>query len=151
MGTFLEDHNALNNENAPGFPSEPRSTPTVALSRCRLTRVYRLYGPPEPKIIYSTSPGPALPTDATPRTRSVLGGPSPRRRNASGFRRTFEAQGLGARIARRARTATSRPRSTPAMSTWSSYPGGINLADIRDPVPGSSVGNSSFWRALAVR
>ena len=29
-------------------------------------------GPPE----YSTSPGPALPTDATPRTRSVLGGPS---------------------------------------------------------------------------
>ena len=34
-------------------------------------------GPPEPKIIYSTSPGPALPTDATPKTRSVLGGPSP--------------------------------------------------------------------------
>ena len=30
-------------------------------------------GPPEPKVIYSTSPGPALPTDATPWTRSVLG------------------------------------------------------------------------------
>ena len=62
-------------------------------------------GPPEPKIIYSTSFGPDLPTDATPRTRSVLGGPSPRRGNASGFRRTFEAQGLGAHVARRARTA----------------------------------------------
>ena len=33
-------------------------------------------GPPKPKVIYSTSPGPALPTDATPRTRPVLGGPS---------------------------------------------------------------------------
>ena len=34
-------------------------------------------GPPEPKIIYSTSFGPDLPTDATPRTRSVLVGPAP--------------------------------------------------------------------------
>ena len=76
-------------------------------------------GPPEPKIIYSTSPGPDLPTDATPRTRSVLGGPSPRRGNASGFRRTFEAQGLGAHVARRARTAAPRPRSTPPTSTRS--------------------------------
>ena len=76
-------------------------------------------GPAEPKIIYSTSPGPALPTDATPRTRSVLGGPSPRRGNASGFRRTFEAQGLGAHVARRARTAAPRPRSTPLTSTRS--------------------------------
>ena len=78
-------------------------------------------GPPEPKIIYSTSPGPALPTDATPRTRSVLGGPSPRRRNGSGFRRTFEAQGLGAHLARRARTAAPRPRSTPLTSTRSFF------------------------------
>ena len=74
-------------------------------------------GPPEPKIIYSTSPGPGLPTDATPRARSVLGGPSPRRGNASGFRRTFEARGLGAHVARRARTAALRPRSAPSTST----------------------------------
>ena len=70
-------------------------------------------GRPEPKLIYSTSPGEDLPTDASPRTRSVLRGPSPRRGNASGFRRTFEAQGLGAHVARRTRTAAPRPRSTP--------------------------------------
>ena len=46
-------------------------------------------GPAEPKIFYSISPGPDLPTDATPRTRSVLGGPSPRRGHASGIRRIF--------------------------------------------------------------
>ena len=70
-------------------------------------------GPPEPKIIYSTSFGPDLPTDATPRTRSVVGGPSPRRWNASGFRRTFDAQGLGAHVARRPRTATPPPEEHP--------------------------------------
>ena len=75
-------------------------------------------GPPEPKIIYSISFGPDLPTDATPRTRSVLGGPSPEKGNASGFRRTFEAQGL-AHVARRARTAPPRPRCTPSTSTRS--------------------------------
>ena len=42
-------------------------------------------GPLEPNITCSTSPGPDLPTDAIPRTRFVLGGPSPRRGNASGF------------------------------------------------------------------
>ena len=68
---------------------------------------------------YSTSPGPDLPTDSTPRTRFVLGGPSPRRGNVSGFRRTFEAQRLGAHVARRARTAAPRPRSTPVTSTQS--------------------------------
>ena len=54
---------------------------THSFTRCRLTGVIQTMhnGPPEPKIIYSTSPGPGLPTDATPRTRSVLGGPSPRR------------------------------------------------------------------------
>ena len=51
-------------------------------------------GAAEPKIVYSTSP-------------------------ASGFRRTFEAQGLGAHVARRARTAPPRPRSTPLTSTRS--------------------------------
>ena len=36
MGTFLEDRLTLNNENTPGFPSEPiRSTPTVALPLSR--------------------------------------------------------------------------------------------------------------------
>ena len=63
------------------------------------------------------SAGPDLPTHAIPRTRSVLGGPSPRRRNASGFRRTFEAQGPGAHVARRARSALPRPRGTPPTST----------------------------------
>ena len=100
-------------------------------------------GPPEPKIIYSTSPGPALPTDATPRTRSVLGGPSPRRGNASGFRRTFEAQGLGAHVARRARTAPPRRRSTPLTGARSFVSRRHKSAEIRYLVPGSSVGNSS--------
>ena len=76
-------------------------------------------GTPEPKVIYGTSPGPALPTDATPRTRSVLGGHSLRRGNTSGFRRTVEAQGLGAHVARRARTVAPRPRSTRPTSTRS--------------------------------
>ena len=58
-------------------------------------------GPPETKIIYSTSPGPDLPTDAAPRTHSVLGG------------------------------------------ARHSCPGAINLAEIRDLVPGSSVGKWS--------
>ena len=83
------------------------------------SRMYTESGTSESKIISSTSPGPALPTDATPRTRFVLGGPSPRRGNASGFRRTFEAQGLGAPVARWARTAHPRPRSTPPTSTRS--------------------------------
>ena len=52
-----------------------------------------------------------------PRTPSVLGEPSPRRGNASGFRRTFEAQGLDAHVARRARTASPRPKSIPPTST----------------------------------
>ena len=108
-------------------------------------------GPPEPNIIYSTSPGPDLPTDATPRPRSVLAGRSPRRGNASGFQRTFEAQGLGARVARRTRTAPPRPRSTPWRAHGVSCPGAINLAEIRDLVPGSSVGKQSWGRALSVR
>ena len=70
---------------------------------------------PNRKYFYSTSPNPDLPTDATPRTRSVLGG----RGNASGFRRTLEAQGLGAHVARRTRTAAPRPRNTPLTSTRS--------------------------------
>ena len=68
--------------------------------------------PAEPKIIYSTSPGPDRPTDATPRTRSVLRGPRPRRGNASRFRRPLEAHGLGAYVARMTRTAAPRARST---------------------------------------
>ena len=83
-----------------------------SLCAVQTNRRYTDSGPPEQKIIYSTSPGPDLPTDTTPRARSVLGGPSPREGNALGFRRTFEAQGLGAHVARRARTAAPGPRST---------------------------------------
>ena len=94
--------------------------------------------PPEPKIIYGTSPSPDLLTDAMPLTPSVVGGPSPRRGNASGFRRAFEAEGLGVHVARRTRTAAPRPRSTPLTSTRGVLcPGAINLAEIRDLVPGS--------------
>ena len=75
---------------------------------------------PKRKQFSSTSPGPDLPTDATPQKRSVAGGPSRRRRNVSGFRQTFEAQGFGERVARRARTAAPRPRTTPPTSTQSS-------------------------------
>ena len=92
---------------------------THSFTRCRLTRVYTDSGPPETKIIYSTSRGPDLPNDASPRARSVLGGPSPRRGNASGFRRNFEAQGFGAHVTRRTRTAVPRPRITPLTNTQS--------------------------------
>ena len=92
---------------------------TYCFRRVQTNWRYTDSGPAEPKIFYSTSPGPHLPTDATPRTRSVLGWPSPRRGNPSGFRRTFEAQGLGVRVVRRGRTAVPRPRSTPVTSTRS--------------------------------
>ena len=93
-------------------PKNPFST------RCRLTGVLLWSSRTENilPVFYSTSLGPDLPTDATPRARSVLGGPCPRRGYASGFRRTFEAQGLGIVVARRAQTATPRPRSTPPAS-----------------------------------
>ena len=97
------------------FPKEPGSK--YYFHSVQTNWRYIDSGRPEPKLICSTSPGEDLPTDASPRTRSVLRGPSPRRGNASGFRRTFEAQGLGAHVARRARTAAPRPRSTPPMST----------------------------------
>ena len=70
-----------------------RSPNNLLLTLCVVQTNWRYTdsGPPEPKIVYSTSSGPGLPTDATPRTSSVLGEPSPRRGNASGFRRTFKA------------------------------------------------------------
>ena len=64
-------------------------------------------GPPEPKIIYSTSLGPALPTDATPRTRSVLGGPSPPKRERLGF--PANLRGARARGTRRQKGADCAP------------------------------------------
>ena len=91
---------------------------TYYFTRVQTKWRYTDSGPAEQNIIYSISFGPDLPTDATPRTRSVLGGPSPEKGNASGFRRTFEAQGL-AHVARRARTAPPRPRCTPSTSTRS--------------------------------
>ena len=94
------------------FPKEPIISTLRSAEKMAL---YKLWSP-EPKIIDSTSPGPDLPTDATPRRRSVLGGPSPRRGNTPGFRRTFEAQGLGAHVDRRAWTAPPRPRTTALTS-----------------------------------
>ena len=76
-------------------------------------------GPAEPTTNYSASPGPDLPTDATPRTRSVLEGPAPYEGTPRGFRRTFQAQGLREHVAGRARTAAPRPKSTPQTSTRS--------------------------------
>ena len=72
-------------------------------------------GPPEPNKITAHCPARLF----LPMQSSVLGGPSPRRGNASWFRRTFEAHGLGAHVARRARTAPPRPRSTAMTSTRS--------------------------------
>ena len=72
--------------------------------------------PDESNVNCSTSPCPNLPTDATPRTRSVQRVPSPRKGNASVFRRTVEAHRLGSHAARRAWTAALRPRSTPFTS-----------------------------------
>ena len=127
-----------------------RKNPILSLL-LRLTRVYRLWSPGTENN-FSTSPSPDLPTDATPRARSVLGGPSPQRGNASGFRRTFEAQGLGAHVARGARTAPPPARGAFfRRARGASCPRAINLAEIRDLVPGSRVGNSSFWKPLSVR
>ena len=64
----------------------------IIFSRCRLY-CYTDSGPAEPKTIYIISAGADLPTDVIPRTCSVLGGPRPRRRNASGFRRTRRQKG----------------------------------------------------------
>ena len=64
--------------------------------------------PAGPNTIYSTSPGPDLPTDATPRTLAVLGRPSPRRGDPSCFRRTFEVQGLGGHVLTSTRSFVSR-------------------------------------------
>ena len=61
---------------------------------------------PNRKIIYSTSPGPDLATDVTPQSRSVLGGPIPRRVNASGFQ---ELRGARARRTRRQNGADCAP------------------------------------------
>ena len=101
-----------NQQRAPWYDCLLRLCPQVThrFTRCRLTGTDS--DPPEPKIIYSTSPGPDRATDATPRTRSVLRGPRPRRGNASRFRRPLEAHGLGAYVARMTRTAAPRARST---------------------------------------
>ena len=45
--------------------------------------------------------------------RPILGGPSPRRENASGFKGIFEAQEIGTHVVRKARTPPPRLRNTP--------------------------------------
>lgn len=75
-------------------------------------------GPFKPKFVSSTSPGPDLAIDATPQTRFVRGGPSPRTRNSLGISKDFGSQGLGVPVASRARTAALRQSSTPPRSPW---------------------------------
>ena len=68
---------------------------TLSFTRRRLTCVYSS-GPPEPKINHncsSSSPRPVLALDATPQTRSVLGGPRLRRENVSDFQKTSRRKG----------------------------------------------------------
>ena len=78
------------------FPKDLKKS--IFFSGCRLWR-YTDSGPAKPRRNYDTSPGPDLPTDANPRTRSFLGAPSPLGGNASSLWRNFEAQGLGAHVA----------------------------------------------------
>ena len=65
--------------------------PILSLRGDRLT--YTDSSPPEPKTSYGTAPGPDPATDATSRTRSVREGPSPRKGNTPGFRRTSRHNG----------------------------------------------------------
>ena len=98
-------------------------------------------GPPEPKIIYSTSPGPDLRTDATPRTRSVLGGPEDRTPRVSGEPSRRKGSAHTSPEGRELRPAArgAPPRRVRGVSC----PVAIDLAETRDLVPGSSVGKWS--------
>ena len=84
------------------FPEEP-----IICNQCRLIGVKQTRVLPNRKHVTASSsfPGPGLATDATTQTPSVIGGPSFQRGNALGFQKTFEAQELGAHIARRPQTA----------------------------------------------
>ena len=93
-------------------------------------------GPSQPKIIYSTSPGPALRTDATPEHVPVWEGPAPEEgtprisgepsRHKGSAHTSPEGRGLRP-LARGA---------PPRRARGGSYPGAIYLAEIRDLVPG---------------
>ena len=89
---------------------------THYFTRCGLIGVYRLWSSrTENNSQYFYRPG--SPYRCHPRTHFVLGGLGPQRTDASGFRVTFEAQGLGAHVTRCTRIAAPRPRSTPLTST----------------------------------
>ena len=99
-------------------------------------------GPPEPKIFYNTSPGPNILNDATPLTRSVLGGPS---HEGSTPRASVEPSSCkgSAHTSPEGRGLWPPARGAPPRQARGfSSPGAINLAEIRYLVPGSSVGNS---------
>ena len=100
-------------------------------------------GPAEPKIIYSTTSGLDLPTDATPEHAPLGDGPAseegtprvsgePSRRKGSAHT-SPEGRGL------RPSTREAPPRRARGVSC----PGDINLAEIQDLVLGSSVGKQS--------
>ena len=88
--------------------------------------------PPPEHVPFRESPAPEE------RTRRVSGEPSRRKGSAH---TSLEGRGL------RPPAQGAPPRRARGVSR----PGAIDLADIRDLVPGSSVVNSSFWRPLSVR
>ena len=108
-------------------------------------------GTPEPKLITALLPAllflPMQPPEQVPfwegpapegGTRRVSGEPSRRKGSAH---TSLEGRGL------RPPAQGAPPRRARGVSR----PGAIDLADIRDRVPGYSVVNSSFWRPLSVR
>ena len=80
----------------------------------RLPGVYRLWSSrTENNIQYVSRPGSCYRCHPPNTFRS--GRAQPPKRERVGFPDNFETQGLGAHVARRARTAAPRPRSTPLM------------------------------------
>ena len=91
----------------------------IVFCRCRQLASYRLGSCRTENKKLQTFSRPGSSYRCHLRKRSFLRGPSPRRGNASGFWRTFEASGLGSHVARRAWTAAPRRRNTPPTSTRS--------------------------------
>ena len=78
---------------------------TIFFPWCRLIGVVQTRVLPTENVLRQAVEftAPNLAADVTPQTRSILGGHSPRRRNASVFQ-NFKARGLGAHVVRRVRT-----------------------------------------------
>ena len=105
----------------------------------------------EPKIICSTSPGPDLPTDAIPEHFWLWESPAHEEGTSRISSEPSRSKGSSHTSPEDRELRPPARGAPPRRARGVSSPGGINLADNRDLVPGSSVGNYWFWRPLSVR